>query len=425
MKLKNVVLATSLFFSVAIFAQKDELKSAEKAIKNGNAAEAKATLTQIEGLIANADDAQKAQYYFLKGNASLDLAQKKTDESKNLDDAAKSYSSLLATEIKSGKNKYSSQAQVSLLEVKRLLTNSAIADNNDKKYKESALKLYQVYQLDKKDTLILYYAAGSAINAKEYDIALDYYNQLKKMNYSGKATNYTAKSKINDQEQTFASMSERDKAVKIGTHSDPKVERIPSKRGEVYKNISSIYIEKGNVPEAKKTIVDARKYNPEDTSLILAEADLYLKTNDFDTYKKLISEVLAKNPNNADLFFNLGVITAQSKDKGTKGEAESYYLKAIQIDPKYKNAYMNLAVLKLDGEKELLAQMNKLGTSAADMKKYNVLKEKQQGMYKSAIPYLEKAYDLFNGDKDVKSTLLNLYNALDMTTKYKELKAKN
>ena len=142
-------------------------------------------------------------------------------------------------------------------------------------------------------------------------------------------------------------------------------------------------------------------------------------------YKKLVSEVLVKDPNNADLYYNLGVISSQSGDKQAKIDAEGYYLKAIQIDPQYKNAYMNLAVLKLDGEKEIIDAMNKLGTSDADNKKYEALKAKRTAMYKAAIPYLEKAYDLFAGDKDIKQTLLNMYYALDMSDKAKALKAKN
>jgi tetratricopeptide (TPR) repeat protein len=423
MKFKNLVLACSLFISVATIAQKDELKAAEKSMKAGNSAEAKDILTKAESLIANADNGQKAQFYFLKGNALLDLSKKKVDASQNLQDAVTAYNELINVEKSSGKSKYSDQAKAALKELKTSLTNDAVADNNEKRYKESAKKLYQVYMMDKKDTTMLYYAAGSALNGADYDMALDYYSKLKDLNFSGIATIYSAKSKINDTEETFLTLAERDKALKIGTHDTPKVERIPSKRGEIYKNIALIYIQKGNIPEAKKSISNARKTNPQDTSLILAEADLYLKTEDYETYKNLIMEVLTKNPNDADLFYNLGVISAKAKNG--QADAERYYLKAIEIDPKYKNAYMNLAVLKLEGESKLVTEMNKLGTTPADNKKYEALKTKRQNLYKSAIPFLEKAYQLFDGDKDIKATLLNVYNALDMTDKYKALKAKN
>ena len=424
MKIKNLAIATALFVSVATFAQKDQLKAAEKSLKSGNAAEAKDILAGIDNMIVNADDAQKAQYYFLKGNAAFELAKKNVEADKNLEEAAKSYNDLIEVEKNSGKSKYTGQAQTSLADLKDKMRNSAIADIDGKKYKSGALKLYQTYSLDKKDTVLLYYAANYALNAQDYDMALDYYKKLKDVKYSGKATNYTAKFKANDQEQTFTTLSQRDQAVKIGTHYDPKTEHVPSKRGEISKNISLLYIQKGDIPAAKKSIGEARANNPEDTSLILSEADLYLQTKDFDTYKKLVSEALAKDPNNADLFYNLGVISSQSGDKQAKLDAEGYYLKAIQIDPNYKNAYMNLSVLKLEGEKELVEAMNKLGTSDADNKKYDALKAKRTAMYKAAIPYLEKANELFGNDQDIKSTLLNMYYALDMNDKAKALKAK-
>lgn len=425
MKIKNVAIVFALSLSMASFAQKEEIKSADKSLKSGNAAEAKTTLETIEFKIVNVEDALKAQFYFVLGNANLELAKKNVEEGKNLLAAAKAYNELVTIENNSGKQKFSTQAQASLVEVKRLLTNSAISDSDKKNFKESAIKLHEVYQLDKKDTIMLYYAANTAINAKDYDLALGYYNQLKAVNYSGKGVVFSAKNKINDQEETFTTAKDRDAAVRLGTHINPKTEQIPSKRGEIYKNISLIYIQKGDVPTAKKAIVEARKANPEDISLIMSEADLYLQTKDLVTYKNLVTEVLAKDPSNAALYYNLGVISSQSSDKQTKLDAEGYYLKAIEIDPKYRDAYLNLALLKLDGEKEIVDVMNKLGTSTADTKKYETLKLKRENMYKSAIPYLEKAYDLFAGDKDIKSTLLNMYNALDMTEKYKALKAKN
>ena len=53
-----------------------------------------------------------------------------------------------------------------------------------------------------------------------------------------------------------------------------------------------------------------------------------------------------------------------------------------------------------------------------------MLKNQRLGLYKSALPFLEKAQELFVGDPDIKSTLLNVYNALDMSEKAKALKAK-
>ena len=421
MKSKYAILASAFFISVASFAQKDQIKAAEKALKGGNSSEAVSILQGAESLIPNATDAEKAQYFFVKGNALLDLANKKVEEGKNLSLAAKAYQDLLAVEKASGKDKYSSQATASILDIKFKLLNSAIADSKTEKYAEGAEKLYDAYLLDKKDTLNLYYAASTYVNAKNFDAALKLYIELKDLNYSGKGVNYLALNKLTGQEDLFSNTQDRDRVVKIGTHEKPRNEVIPSKRGEINKNIALILIQNGKTEEAKKAILEARKANPDDSSLTLAEANLYLETKDFETYKKLVSEVLDKNPNDADLIFNLGVLSANAKNPV---DAEKYYKRVMEINPNYINAYINLAALKLEDEKVIIDEMNKLGTSPKDMKRYDVLKNQRFNLFRSAIPYLVKAVEIDPTNIDVAKTLMNVYSALEMTEEYKSLKAK-
>lgn len=421
MKSKYVILASALMISMATFAQKDQIKSAEKALKGGDAQGAISILNDAENMVANAKDVEQAQFYFVKGNAYLDLANKKVDESKNLSLAAESYKKLIDVEKASGKQKYSTQAATSITDIKGKLINSAIADSKINKNSEGAKKLYDAYLLDKNDTINLYYAASTAVNGQDFDLALNMYEELKKINYSGKGTSYTAFEKGTDNEVGFSNAKDRDLAVKLGTHEKPKTEVIPSKRGEIYKNLALILVQKGRTEEAKKAISDARKANPDDSSLLLTEANLYLETKDYDKYKELVGEALQKDPNNADLVFNLGVISAGAKNNA---DAEKYYARAIEINPNYANAYINLAVIKLEAEKPIIDEMNKLGTSAKDMKRYDELKLKRENVFKSVIPYLKKANELDPKNEDIAKTLIGVYNALEMTAEAKAVKAK-
>jgi tetratricopeptide (TPR) repeat protein len=421
MNSKYVILASTLLVSVATFAQKDQIKAAEKALKSGKSQEAVTLLAEAESLITSAPDGEKAQFYFVKGNTLLDLANKSIDTDKNLSQAAVAYQDLIAVEKASGKIKFTTQAATSITDIKYKLINNAIADSKVEKFSDSARKLYDAYQLDKKDTINLYYAASTYVNAKDYDKALELYSNLKTLNYSGKGTSYYAVNKLTTQEDFFTSLQERDKMVKMGTHEKPRTEVIASKRGEIYKNMALILVEKGKIEEAKKAIAEARVANPEDGSLLLTEANLYLETKDFDTYKKLIAEVLEKNPNDADLIFNLGVLSANAKNFA---DAEKYYKRVIEINPKYLNAYINLAAMKLDNEKEIIDAMNKLGTTEKDQKRYDELKKKREDIFRSAIPFLEKGVELDSKNTDVSKTLLGVYNALEMTAEAKALKAK-
>jgi tetratricopeptide (TPR) repeat protein len=273
----------------------------------------------------------------------------------------------------------------------------------------------------------LKFAKGSdemttSANSKLYSLELTvYYYELKQINYTGETTVFWAYNKASKQEEIFNSKAEREIFIKSGTHEKPRDEKTPSKRGEIYKNIALILVEKGKVEEAKAAVTEARNANPEDSSLILTEADLYLKVNDFDTYTKLVNQALANDPNNVDLVYNLGVISGNANKVA---DAEKYYRKALEINPNYFNANLNLAELLLRADEKFVNEMNKLGTSTKDMKRYEVLKTQREDLFKSTIPYLQKAVELEPTNIDVAKTLMNVYSALEMTAEYKELKAK-
>lgn len=421
MNSKFIMLSSALLLSVATFAQKKELKAADKAAKGGDMKEVLAVLKAAEPVMANASEEEKAQALFLKGNAYMDFVEKKVDTDANMKLAADTYKELIANEKASGKAKFSAQAATSITRIKGLLINSGVEATKANNNIEGAQKLYEAYLLDKNDTINLYYAASTYVSAKDYDKAMELYTELKKINFSGKGTEYLAVSKVNGQEVGFASAAERDRAVKLGTHEKPRTEEIPSKRGEIYKNMALILVDKGQIAEAKKAVADAVKANPDDASLKLTEANLYLQTKDFEKYKQIITEVLEKNPNDSGLVYNLGVIASNNNNSE---EAEKYYKKAIELKPDYINAYINLAVLKLQNEKVIIEEMNKLGTSDKEMKRYDVLKKKREDLFRSTLPYLKKAYELDPENEDVAKTLSGVYGALEMTAEKNAIKAK-
>ena len=423
MKSKYVLLASFALISVSAFAQKDEIKSAEKALKKGNASES-ISLLQTERLIANSPDEEKAHYYLVKGNAYLELAKATPKVPTNLLNAATAYKEMMAIEKKAGATKYTVLAEPSIISLKNQLFDVAAADMEKKDFKEATSILYSVYELDTKDLEKLYYAANTAIEDKDYDTSLKYFEILKKENYTGEGNGYYAVNIVSEKEDYFGATPQakidRDARVKAKVYNTPRDEKIPSKKGEIYRNIALILTQQGKGEEAKAALADAVAENPDDTSLLLAQADFYLKADDLVSYKNIITKILAKNPNDADLVFNLGVITS----KTDKAEAEGYYEKAIKLRPDFTNAYLNLAILKLDKEKEIIDKMNALGTSDKDNKTYEVLKKERNDIFRSVLPYLEKANALDPKNEDVATTLLNVYGALEMSAEKKALKAK-
>ena len=127
-----------------------------------------------------------------------------------------------------------------------------------------------------------------------------------------------------------------------------------------------------------------------------------------------------KDPNNPELQYNLGVISSDIDDFEN---SKKYYLRAIELDSDYTNAYINLAALILSQEQTILDAMNSLGSSKADDRKYDQLKEKRNQMFLKAIPYLESAMSTAPENFQAAKTLSNIYSAVGNTEKYKEFKA--
>ena len=422
MKSKYVILMSAALISVSTFAQKDQIKAAEKALKGGNSSEAVNILNQAAATLANASDTEKAQYHFVKGNALLDLA-KKADAKKNYGSAGKAFNDAIATEKASGKSKYTAEAQNALSVAKDGLVNLAKAAADKKDYKASADLLYELYEVDRSDES-LYLAATYYMNAQEYDTAIGYYRELLKKGYSGETTNYYAKSAVNDQEEFYGSdakaKKDRDDKVRMKLATAPRDEKLPSKKADITRSIALMYVQQGKMEEAKTAIAEAKTLNPDDTVLLSAEADIFYKAGDLVTYKKLISQLLEKNPTDTNLLMNLGIASA----KTDPAAAEGYYKKAIELKPDFSGAYINMALLKLSDEKKMNDEINKLGTSEKDNKRYEALRKQKNQMYLSALPYLEKAFDLKPDDEEIGNTLLNIYNALEMTDKKAVLKAR-
>lgn len=436
MKIKHIVFASAVLVSVSSFAQKDELKTLKKIYakdipSTNDMAEYKANVAKLESLATEEGDKVYANFYksmlpILEvtslGATVTPVQLANAFNLKAITDLATGLNATLDYEKKVGKKVYTDDIIETIGATKPTLINIAVGLSDNKKYKEAADVLHAVYLLDKKDQDKLFYAASYAVNALNYDQALEYYYQLKALNYSGEGTVYWATNKASKKEETFATKEQRDLFVtKAGTHEKPRDEKVDSKRGEIYKNIALILVEKGKIEEAKTAVADAKKENPNDASLVLTEADLYLKVNDFATYTKLVNEALAKDPNNADLIYNLGVI---STNANKLDEAEKYYKKALEVNPNYFNALLNLSELKLRADEKLVTEMNKLGTSDKDNKRYEAIKAERDRNFKSALPYLEKAVELQGDNEAAKKTLLSVYNALEMTDKYKALKAK-
>ncbi len=406
MKTKFIV-AFFLTFSAIGFSQKQELKAATKALKSGDTKTAAEALKGAKALLGEADEKTKAQYEFL--NAQV-LSSSAGDSLEKLENAATAYDKVIEIEKAAKISKFTEGAKTKKQSLIESLAKGYNKDFEAKNFIGASEKAYLMYKMNKADTLNLYYSAANAVNGDNYDMALSRYNELMELNYTGIRTQYVATNVASGEVEAFASKNARDVSVKSKMYIKPDVVVSESRKPEIAKNIALIYVSQGKSDLALSALQEAKKENPEDTSLMQSEANIYYKSGDIAKYREIMEQIVVKDPENPELFYNLGV---SASSLGDKDQAMSYYKKAIELNPDYADAQVNISNLLLEKGIKIVDEMNSLGSSAKDNKRYDVLRKEKEALYKSVVPYLEAALKTRPDDAAVIQTLMQIFYQLD------------
>ena len=400
----------TLFLGLALtvgFAQKKELKTAQKQFKASKVEEAKATLETNKALLEGATDAKiKTQYHFLLGQiARLDKDFQSAYNNLKMAEGNSSIKAALATEMQ---------------QLTSDIVNAAIEQSEAKEFIPSSNNLFLAYQMDTEANIdYLYYSATNAVNGSDYPLALERYILLRDINYTGVVTKYYVTEVATGQE-TEVSATEYGIYQKSKSYTNAREEDSESKYPEIVKNIALIYNQLGQKDNAIKAVQDARKANPGDVGLILTEANIYIELGERERYQELIIEALEQDPNNAVLYFNLGVVNSET---GDKVKSREFYEKAIELDPEMENAYLNLVALILEDESSIVEQMNSLGNSRADNAKYDELKAKREELYLECVPVLKDLISLDDSNLEAVKTLRNIYGTIGDNEGFMAMKA--
>ncbi|MDT8346674.1 MAG: hypothetical protein RQ756_02635 [Flavobacteriaceae bacterium] len=427
MKLLQLLLALILSTSVA-FAQKKEVREIEKALKTGSYVEAKAAVQDAEALLSEMDDKLKIKFYLAKGNAFLaGGAVENTDDIKKAATAFKK-----AFELTGGKGSEANDAENGMINTRNAIASIAFKDienannatNPEAKkqfYKNASEKFYAGYELQSKDTIYLFNAAITSIQAEEVDQALDYFTTLKDLGYTGISERYIVTNKETAEIEEVASEAMGKSMILSGDYVKLDKRKTESKRGEIIKNVALILISQGKDDEAIAAIEDAKKAFPNDPTLISSEANIYLRTGQKEKYRAAISKLLQMEPDNFELYFNLG---ATAQEDGDNEMAVDMYKKVLEINPDYYGANINMAVALLKKDDAYVEEMNSLGNSKADNQRYDELKEKRKALYIEVLPYALKAHNIKESNQDLIRMIAGMYSYLGEFEKEKAMKAK-
>lgn len=389
--------------TMTAFAQKREVRNATRYVASEKYQEALNELESVESLISNEKDNLKAEFYYLKSVALFNTANNdvsKIEKAIQTLDQAKNFKGSTATT--SGISSFTSTMAENLV-------TTAIEDQSAGNNLLAADKLVQAYKINPQDTTYLYYAASNYHGGEDYDRALKHYNELIELGYTGIATQYFAVDKATGEKHLFNDTSQRDLMMKTGQYEDPTEEVTEDISPQILQYMAYIYIHNEDFENAIKTVDNALVGDPDNTALLRAKADVVYQLGDKEQYKEIMQQIVTLDPTNAELFFNLGV---GSTELGEVDEALTFYDKAIALKDDYYAAYLNAAVLLLNKDDAFVQEMNQLGMSSADMKKYEELQNQRKDLFKQTIPYLEKAIEINSTDSELIKTLANVYMQL-------------
>lgn len=189
-----------------------------------------------------------------------------------------------------------------------------------------------------------------------------------------------------------------------------------TKNPSIFESIIYIYNSQKKTTEAYAMIQEARKAYPDDVTIRNYELNYFISSGKQEDLVKKLEEAAAKDPENADIQFNIATsyLSMANPKTGPKPanvaelvtKAEEGFAKAIKLSPNNASFNYNFGALYFNQATDVNEQMNAItGTSDADEKKYQGLKTKRDDLFSKASPYFEKAYSLFSAtEKDLKDS---------------------
>ena len=175
----------------------------------------------------------------------------------------------------------------------------------------------------------------------------------------------------------------------------------------IYEDLIDSYEKLKESEKELAVIQEGRTMFPDDHGLRNDELNFYILAGKQDELAKKLEVEAAKDPDNADMQFNMAVVyTGMANPKTGKkpdnraellAKAETAFMKALKIAPDNPEYNYSIGGFYNNQAKVINDQMNDItGTSAAETKKYDDLKVKRDAFFEKAVPYMEKAYNVLD-----------------------------
>lgn len=206
-----------------------------------------------------------------------------------------------------------------------------------------------------------------------------------------------------------------------------------SKEAFVYEALYNMTAE-ANQEKALEYLAKGRKMNPDDTGLLFAEINHYLKVGETDKLISNLEVALEKEPDNVSIYNTIASVydqLQQSETDATKSQAHfdkslGYYNQVLSMEPDNFDAQYSIGALYYNKAAKYVDKLNALAEdlTPAGMKSYDAAKEQMDGLFKEALPFFLKAEEMNDQDGNTIIALKEIYARMNNLEKSNEYKAK-
>lgn len=410
MKITFLIAGTISLFSLSVYAQKGELSTAQQEYdkyetlrqNKAMATMARTSITtakaSIDKAAANEKTATLPQTYALKGAIYSALAYNDTVATTSTPLFTAASDAVKKAKEADTKGEYKKLIDASNQYLGYYQLNKGVKDFQAKQYEE-AYKSFDFYRsVYPDDTTAIYYTGLAAANSKNYPVAISNYKKLVTTNYS--------------------------------------------RRADIYADLSNMYLMQKDTAAALAAVGEGVTKFPANATLRGREVEIALQQGKQAEYVDKIQAAIANDPKNKTLYFYSGIaygkiadaqakIAKTAKDPAAKAAAQKAvtentdkaaeaYKKAVEIDPNYFEANLNMGYILMTSAVDDFNTANKMPMSK--QKEYNALMAKVNAAADRAKPYLEKAVELQPKDPSALGNLRNYYIIKKDNVKSAELK---
>ncbi len=377
MKRVFLFVAMSLLIVTAGFAQKSKRTSAYMYLGKGQLEKAKIAIDQAVKNPKTMNDAKTWLYY---GRVYYGIATSQIPAFQKLDTMAaeKALAAFVKAKKLDKKKHFQKEADNYIASLSAVFYKKGANDFKDKDYVQAMKDFGDAYKvaqdLNKIDTVAAFNLGISAVLAKKPKIASEYLKKCVDLNFK-----------------------------------DPKV--------FIYYTRSLKQLH--DTAAAEKAIQLGRDRFPNNLSLLLEQAQIFLEQGLSNKLIQNLKEAIAKDPNspnNANFYFLIG---KSYDDLGDRTKAEEYYKKSLEVKPNFFEAYYNIGAIYVNKAALLQKQANNLPLDKE--KEYKALNTEANQDLEKAMPWLEKALKIRPKDGPTVKALKEVYTRLKMYDKLKEL----